>query len=820
MLERQKYKQIECHLNEGDYDNLIAILEEYIEITPQELGYYWYLGLAHLLQENEEVAQEIWLSVLLNGNLEEARIWTEDLVTFLEIKVKENITIHKLGNAKVIYEAIFGINSDYQNIELQTKLVQSLCLFASDLSFNREYEAAIEIYQEALNLDPEHQISCHALALTYYYLENYSEAEKLIDKAISLNLNIAPNYHVLGMILEKQAKFSEAIFAYERAIIKDSKLLSSYQALITLCIQQQQKEPIIKISLSAISCKDSSLLKYLGDAYQALDELSQANLYYGYSAYYSQDNGCLFTALNYFEKYYANHAEQVNNNFNFYCVFSDCYVMSNQPDSAIKILERASVLFPEFKITIKRLNQFILPILYKDVEEIEFYHQRFETLLRELIAATRTDTPTEKKDVLYSLGLKTNFYLSYQGKNDRSVQKQYGNYIHALMQKARPQWCQPIKRNFVTASRKIRVGYVSSRLDNLGILYLGWLKYTNKNKFEVYVYDIQSETQNSNLSTIKSYFKSYSDQFFSLSKNSDWDEVCQKITTAQLDILIFPDLGLDPTLNFLSYLRLAPVQCTTWAHPVTSGSPTIDYFLSSALMEPADGDEHYSEKLIRLPNLGFSLPPVKLPDLDKSRSNFQLKDDAIVYLCSQSLFKYLPQHDYIFPMIAQHSQLFQFVFVDPRHGEVVTKFFKKRLERAFGQFNLDYQQYCTFLPRLTGADFLKLHQLGDIFLDGLSWSGGLTTRDAIACGLPVVTCPGEFMRGRHSYGILRMLGVMETIAESESDYINIAVQLGLDRTWRQNIRDKVVVNQNLIFDDQECILGLETFFEQIVQKKL
>jgi predicted O-linked N-acetylglucosamine transferase (SPINDLY family) len=820
MIDQQKHKRIQHHLRQDNYNELIMVLEQYIEQVPQELDYYWYLGLAHLLKENEEVAQEIWLSVLLNGNLEEAKIWTQDLITFLEIKVNENITIHKLGSAKVIYEAIFGINSDYQNIELQTKLVQSLCLFASNLSFNREYEAAIEIYQEALNLDPEHQISCHALALTYYYLENYSEAEKLIDKAISLDLNIAQNYHVLGMILEKQANFSGAILAYERAIIKDPKLLSSYQALIGLCIQQQQKEPIIKISQAVVSRKNSSLLKYLGDAYQALDESSQANLYYGYSAYYSQDNGCLFTALSYFEKYYINHADQVDNNFNFYCVFSDCYVMSNQPDYAMKILKRASVLFPEFRITIKRLNQFILPILYKDVEEIEFYHQRFQTLLRELIAATKTDTPTEKKDVLYSLGLKTNFYLSYQGKNDCSIQKQYGEYVHALMQKARPQWCQPIERNLVTASRKIRVGYVSSRLDNLGILYLGWLKYSNKNRFEVYVYDIQSETQNSNLSAIKSYFKFYSDQFFSLSINSDWDEVCQKITTAQLDILIFPDLGLDPTLNFLSYLRLAPVQCTTWAHPVTSGSPTIDYFLSSDFMEPANGDEHYSEKLIRLPNLGFSLPPVKLPKSDKSRLDFQLKDNVIIYLCTQSLFKYLPQHDYVFPMIAQHSELFQFVFVDPRHGEVVTKFFKKRLERAFGQFDLNYQKYCTFLPRLTGADFLKLHQLGDIFLDGLSWSGGLTTRDAIACGLPVVTRPGEFMRGRHSYGILRMLGVMETAAESESDYINIAVRLGLDQTYRQNIRDKIIVNQNLIFDDQECILGLETFFEQIVQKKL
>jgi hypothetical protein len=33
--------------------------------------------------------------------------------------------------------------------------------------------------------------------------------------------------------------------------------------------------------------------------------------------------------------------------------------------------------------------------------------------------------------------------------------------------------------------------------------------------------------------------------------------------------------------------------------------PTLDYFLSSDLMEPPDAAEHYTGQLIRLPNLSF-----------------------------------------------------------------------------------------------------------------------------------------------------------------------------------------------------------------------
>jgi len=380
--------------------------------------------------------------------------------------------------------------------------------------------------------------------------------------------------------------------------------------------------------------------------------------------------------------------------------------------------------------------------------------------------------------------------------------------------------CLPfaINEHFSLENSKLRIGYISCRLHSLGYLYLNWIKYCNKNNFEIYVYDLSGKDKNKLLDYHKE-FEIHSDHINFISNNSELNNLCTNISADQLNILIIPEIGIDPIFNILSCLRLAPIQCTTWAHPVTSGSPNIDYFLSSDLMEPMNAEQHYSEKLVRLPNLGFSLPNLIVPNLNKQRSDFKLREDAIVYLCCQSLFKYLPQHDYIFAAIAKQSPSFQFAFLDPAHGKVVTKKFEKRLDRVFTDFGLDYREYCVFLPRTSQEEFLMLNQLTDIFLDALSWSGGFTTRDAIACGLPVVTCPGEMMRARHSYGILQMLGVTETIAKNESEYIEIAVRLGLDREWRQTIRDKVIANKDRIFEDQECIVALEAFFQEVVQKR-
>jgi len=215
----------------------------------------------------------------------------------------------------------------------------------------------------------------------------------------------------------------------------------------------------------------------------------------------------------------------------------------------------------------------------------------------------------------------------------------------------------------------------------------------------------------------------------------------------------------------LAALRLAPIQCTSWAHPVTSGLPTVDYFLSSDLMEPSNAVEHYAEKLIRLPNIGISYPQPAIPAATATRANFRLREEAVVYLCCQTLCKYLPQHDDIFAEIARRVPQAQFAFISRPNADI-GKLFQQRLQRAFAKYGLDSGDFCTILPKMDEKAYGNLQLLCDVFLDSFGWSGGHTTLEAIACNLPIVTCPGEFMRGRHSFGILQMLGVTETVAQA------------------------------------------------------
>jgi protein O-GlcNAc transferase len=811
MNEQQKIEEVKLFLDRENYENAIAVLENCIEESSEELIYYWYLGLVYLLQKNEELAQEVWLSVFLQGSLEEIQQWTIELISFLEIKIQENITDQKLDNAKIIYQAIFIIDSDYENPELLDNLVEALSLFASALSFKKEYKSASEAYLDALKLKSNHAISWHSLALTYYKLEQYCEAEEAIQKAIEHDNSSAQNYHVLGLILEKTEKISLAIEAYLKVIKQDPNFIDAYNRLGDIYLQQEKADKAVNIYESALKIfpENYFILNQLALSYKSLGKSSMASLYFGYAEYSRSQHQ---SALKYFEEFHSTELGDPD----FYVTLLQCYFRCDEAIAAIKLSEKALSLFPD-NLILKRFNQVILPVLYHYPEEIDFYRQRFQILLTQLIEETQLDTPEKQEEFIKSLGLITNFHLGYQGRNDVNIQIQYANYVSEMVQKICPQWCQPKIFRSPVNNRKIRVGYISSRFHSLGMLYFNWVKYCDKTKFEVYLYDLSGK-ENNKLLEYQKLFKQYSDHTTFISSKPELNNLAQIISDDQLDILIIPEIGMDHIYSTISCLRLAPIQCTTWAHPVTSGSSCIDYFLSSDLMEPSNGQEHYSETLVRLPNLGFSLPSVIVPILNKQRSDFQLRDDAIVYLCCQSLFKYLPQHDYIFAAIAKQSDSFQFVFLDPAHGKVVTEKFEKRLDRAFTEFGLDYRKYCVFLPRTNQEEFLMLNQLTDIFLDALTWSGGFTTRDAIACGLPVVTCPGEMMRARHSYAILQMLGVTETIAKTETEYIEIAVRLGLDHEWRQFIQKKIIANQNRLFDDRECVVALENFFKEVVQK--
>ena len=55
----------------------------------------------------------------------------------------------------------------------------------------------------------------------------------------------------------------------------------------------------------------------------------------------------------------------------------------------------------------------------------------------------------------------------------------------------------------------------------------------------------------------------------------------REATKRQIDVLVFLDVGMDPSTMIWASARLAPLQICLWGHPTTTGSSHMDYFASS-----------------------------------------------------------------------------------------------------------------------------------------------------------------------------------------------------------------------------------------------
>ncbi len=111
--------------------------------------------------------------------------------------------------------------------------------------------------------------------------------------------------------------------------------------------------------------------------------------------------------------------------------------------------------------------------------------------------------------------------------------------------------------------------------------------------------------------------------------------------------------------------------------------------------------------------------------------------------------------------------------------------------------------------------FPSLLKCGAVYLDSVGWSGGNTTLEAVACGLPPVTLPTAMMRGRHTAGILTRMGATELIAESREAYVEKAVALA-DPAARAAAKAKVAETRALLWNDPKPVRALEIWLERAV----
>lgn len=577
------------------------------------------------------------------------------------------------------------------------------------------------------------------------------------SESINLEPETAEDRYALGNVLREQGQTKEAIASYQTAIRLNPKLAKAHNNLGNLLKEQGQTEEAIASYQTAIRLEPQ--------------------------------------------------VAQVHHNL------GDILKEQGQAKEAIASYQTALNLKPDYHQAKLGMAIAQLPTIYTEEAEIELTRNNYLHHLQSLADSYRVTGEQERAEAATAVGSHQPFYLAYQGMCDRDLQQTYGSMIHRLVASRYPQWSQPLPIPTLKREQKIRIGFVSGFFHRHSVWKIpvrGWVENLDCSEFELYGYHTGKIEDEETVRAAKSFARFVGDAY-------TLEELAEQIIQDELHVIIFPEFSMNSMAIQLGCLRLAPIQITSWGHPNTSGLPTIDYYLSSDLMEPEDARQHYSEKLIRLPNLGIYYQPIPIQPQAISKQDLGIQDDEIMFWCCQSLFKYLPQHDDVFPRIARELGNAKFVFIKLT-SEFANKIFSQRLAGTFAKFNLDYQDYCVFLPRLNSNAFAGVTAIADIFLDNIGWSGCNTTLESIPHNLPIVTLPGKLMRARHTLAFLNMIGVEETIAHSKDEYIQLAVRLGQDADYRRQIARQIALNKHKLYGDLTPVRGLENFLFQIINK--
>ena len=288
-----------------------------------------------------------------------------------------------------------------------------------------------------------------------------------------------------------------------------------------------------------------------------------------------------------------------------------------------------------------------LPVIYKSLDEVPRHRQRLETEVQRLLDEG-VQIDTVKSNV------PTNFYSAYHGEDVFELQRKLARLYRGVdLTEGRVQ--QP--------SERLRVGFISAHFRNhtIGRLNLGRLEQLDRQRFEVTIISLGHHADE-----LSKRFRHAADRFIEFT--GPIDKARRHIADLKLDLLFFADVGMNPLVTALSFSRMAPVQCVTWGHPVTTGSPTMDYFLSSELLEPADGQDHYTEQLFRLSNLGTYYHRPRLFNPLRRRQSFGLEPGRHLYFCAQTLFKLHPEFDAILAELLRRDPLGDLIFVEGRHA--------------------------------------------------------------------------------------------------------------------------------------------------------
>lgn len=683
-----------------------------------------------------------------------------------------------------------------------------------------KFDTAIDFLRRAVEVsDNDHEVH-NSLGSALRASGDLVGALSAFDRVLDLAPEFLPAHVNRGRVLVELGRSSEALECYLsvlRVAPKDAVVLSrtvdiyktadGIQAAIDFVTSLIQKDPwneVLYVSRAllhyqsldyklavvdlntaiALGASDSDVYYRLGNAYQQLSCFDRAEQAFKHSLTVAPTNSEAVFGLGVASMKLGKYAEARS-------FFSEY------------LKERPNDLTAVWISTMLVLNPLSSCDRSRRIEREEFKQR-----IQKLALMARTASPT---DGFKLVGLIQPFYLAYHEENNKEVLQCYGAMCADLMERWRRS--EGITRTIGELGTvrqphsRVKLGIVCGYIRAHSVweaIVRGILDKFDKSRFDIVIFHTGSIEDTETKFAIKRASAYFSGQ----STLQGW---VSTIIEEAAEILFFPEIGMDPMTLQLASLKLAPIQIASWGHPQTTGLPTIDYFVSAEAFEPSNADAYYSERLVKLPNLGSCYYKRKIQPVKLSKDLLPNGSDLCLVICPSVLFKYTPQFDHVFvDIVLKHTNTRFILFSRPADIEQ-QNVFVTRLRRLFSEHGLSVEHFVKWIPWQSASEFSEILKRSDIYFDTLGFSGFNTAMQAALSGLPIVAYNGKFMRGRFASGILSTMGLGELVAHDSAGFVNIASLLIGDTKYRHSIRELTLERSKKLLHDEAPIQYLQDF---------
>lgn len=638
-------------------------------------------------------------------------------------------------------------------------------------------QRAVELISQSLALYPDNAAAHCNLALALQSLQRLDDAVACYDKVLALQPNTINALSGRGIVLQMLNRFAEALLDYDRILAIDphhaealfgrANVLYKLKRLDDALISYQSSLALNPDSVEALY-NQGLLLVELNRIDDAISNYQRA---LAIKPDYAEVHNNLGSLLSKQERYteaassYQRAIASKPDYMEAYCNLITLLKDQGRTIDAQATINAALAALPD-SLELRFIQLIMsLPMVTHTVTEAALVATHFDTALTDL-ENWLMQSPSHQHSLANADLLPLPFLLAYRTGNHVQRLSRYGDIV-------------AVQGNAVAVAKtrtKLKMVVVSHHFHRHSVwdvITRGLLVNIDRSRFELVLYHLGGlEDQET------AFAKSLADGWRDTQTVSDVHGWLSVLADDKPDVIFYPEIGMDPMSARLAAHRLAPLQITSWGHPVTTGLPAIDLYFSGDLLESAEADKHYRERLIRLPSTGccttlFKVTPEPLPELAAQLATRQ----GISFIIPQTVYKFDPADDGLYADIASVVGNCTFILLRGRDNAWAMDQVVARLEQTFIDRGLPPEQHLLIIPWQSVEKFQTLLDLCDVYLDCPSFSGYTTAWQAAHRGIPIVTLEGEFMRQRLAAGLLRKIGITDTIASSRADYVRIAVKL-------------------------------------------